>query len=164
MELSDWISILAVIISFVSLAKIISLKSLDLRIEAKCADDDLKLTLNKLDEISKKAQKSRPRVASATGGLISGRMVQWKQDVEHREKRTTALRGQFAARKLDYDRMSPKKLEKALVELRRLEGVAIAISGEYESDLACDDEQRRQIREDIRANPSNRKSSFDPQR
>lgn len=160
----DWailISAGALGISALALAKVTSLKSLDLRIETKCAKDEFELAVDRLDSISKEAEKSRPRVASAIGSLQSGMMVRWKQNIENREKRATALRGQFAVRQLNYDSMSPKKLERALVELRRLIGRAKDIIGEYERDLAWDDEQRRQIREDIRANPPSRKSSFD---
>lgn len=149
------------IVGFISYRKISSLKSLDLRIATKSAKDEFEVSMRKLNAIANKAVRSRPRIASAIGGVVSGMMTEWQQDIDARKDRTTELIDHFSSRQSNYDRMSANELENALVELRRWKGLTDAIVGEYEGDLAWDDEQGRQLKEDRRAFPPNRNSSFE---
>lgn len=149
------------IMGFISYRTTTSMKSLDLRIEVKRVEDDFKLTIGRIDEIAKEAKKSRPAVASAIGLLQSGMMVKWEQDLETLDERAAHLQIEFDKRQSNYDRMPPKDLEEALVNLHRMKGIVGEIIGEYEKSIEWDNEMRRDIRANKRSTSPDRRSSFD---
>lgn len=136
------------IIGYISYRTATSLKSLDLRIETRCLEDELKAAIGQHEAINKQAKESRPRIASAQGFLRSGQMQKWQGEIDDREKRAEEVINQLDCLSLVYDGMSTKQLEDALVTLRQFKGRIDIIIQEYANDLAWDDEQRRQLRKD----------------
>ena len=83
--------------------------------------------------------------------MNSGAMVFWKQDLEADAKKLVELRAQQPSTEATYAELSPEELESNLVHVHRLQGTASAILNKYKRALEADDEQRKQIREDLRA-------------
>ncbi len=123
------------VMGFLAYRRSTQIKALDLRLELRKADDDLIATFENLDKLLSYANKSRERVAAATGGLDSGAMVLWKQELVADTK------------KLDELKAKHEDLESKLVDVHRMQGAADALLGKYKSALASDDERRKELRE-----------------
>lgn len=139
------------ILGFLGYWRSTQVKALDLRLELRKADTELIASIAKLEELLPYADQSRRRVAAATGGLNSGAMVLWKQDLEADAKKLVEIKAQQPSAEATYSWLSPEELESRLVNVHRLQGTANAILNKYKRALEADDEQRKQVREDLRA-------------
>jgi hypothetical protein len=139
------------IMGYVSYRRSNSLKSLDLRIELKKALNVAQSALEQLERLIEDANKSREGVASATGRFNSGMMQKWKKEVEEDKNKVKLLAQKVPAADKSYDDSTPKELESTLVEVHRLQVQIDEIRNKYEAAVRADDEERKHIREDIRA-------------
>jgi len=127
------------------------LKSLDLRLELRKAANEMLSDLSQLEELIAHANKSRQAVASAKGKLRSGMMVKWKQEVEADKIRIEQLSINASSAENNYDKLNHKELESKLVEVHKLQIQIDKLRNKYDAEVHADDEDRKHIREDVRA-------------
>ena len=139
------------IMGYVSYRRSNSLKSLDLRIELRKAINVAQSNIQQLEKLIEYANKSREAVASATGRFKSGMMEKWKQEVEADKGALKQLFQNAPAADKSYDNLTPKALESTLVEVHRLQVQIDELSKKYDAAVRADDEERKHIREDVRA-------------
>ena len=139
------------IMGYVGYRKSTKIKALDLRIELRKAVNIVEAALPRLEELLDHADKSRKAVAAATGGRDSGAMVQWSAQFEADKSKLTQLVAQAPSSSENYGDLSPAELESRLVAIHKLQGQIGEQSEKYTASLKSDDEQRKQIREDIRS-------------
>ncbi len=139
------------IMGYVSYRRSNNLKSLDLRIELRKAINVAHLNLRQLEKLIEYAYKSRERVAAATGKFKSGMMEKWQQEVEADKSAVKQLFQNVPAADNSYDNLTPKALESTLVEVHRFQIHIDELSKKYDAALRTDDEERKYIREDVRA-------------
>ena len=139
------------IMGYVSYRRSNSLKSLDLRIELRKAINVAQSNLQQLEKLIEYANKSREAVASATGRFKSGMMEKWKHEVEADKSAVKQLFQNTPAADKSYDNLNPKALESTLVEVHRLQVQIDELSKKYDAAVRADDEERKHIREDVRA-------------
>jgi hypothetical protein len=139
------------VMGYVSYRKSNSLKSLDLRLELRKAINALQSTLSQVEKQIEYADKSRRAVASATGKIGSGMMEKWKQDVEADKDATKKMLQSAPPTNKSYDNLTSEELESALVETHRLQVEADELRKKYDSTVMADDEDRKRIKDDMRA-------------
>lgn len=127
-----------------------SIKALDLRLELRKAVNEVENDLSKLEGLLNHANQSRQRVASATGKLESGAMKIWDGEVEEDKKKLGHLKEKAPSPTTKYDDLSPSELESQLVAIHKLRGQISDLTEKYRASLKADDEERKQIREDVR--------------
>jgi hypothetical protein len=139
------------IMGYVSYRRSNSIKKLDLRLELRKAIYEAKTSLSKLDGLLDYANQSRQRVAAATGRFGSGAMKIWNNAFDEDKNRLKQLAEDASAFGANYDDLSFIELESQLVNVHKLQGQIAELTEKYESSIKSDDEERRQIREDVRS-------------
>lgn len=139
------------VMGYVSYKRSNSLKSLDLRIELRKSVNVAQSNLQQLEKLIEYANKSREVVASATGRFKSGMMEKWKQEVEADKNAVKLLFQNVPAADKSYDDLTPKALESTLVKIHRLQVQIDELSKKYDAAVRADDEERKHIRDDVRA-------------
>jgi len=138
------------IMGYVSYRKSNSLKSLDLRLELRKAISDARSSLSQLEVLIDFANKSRQAVASATGRYRSGMMEKWKQDVEADKSKLAQMSENAPEARANYENLNPKELESKLVGIHQFQSQINELKEKYDAAVHSDDEERKQIREDMR--------------
>ena len=138
--------ILGAVLGFISYRKSNKIKSLVLRLEYRKAINDCTSAISKAEELLPYANKSRERVASATGSFHSGAMQQWKQQYEEDTNKLSELSGKAPSSGAHYDSLSPKQLESRLVDIHALQNEVDVLVNKYQTALDADDKARECIR------------------
>ena len=136
------------IMGYVSYRRSNSIKALDLRLELRKAVNEVELGLSKLKELLDYANQSRQRVTSATGR--SGAMEIWKKEFEEDKKKLKQISDNAPKSDTNYDELSPIHLESRLVAIHKLQGQITELTEKYNSSIKSDDDERKQLREDVR--------------
>jgi hypothetical protein len=139
------------IMGYVSYKKSNQIKTLDLRIELKRAVENTIFEFKKLREQMQEGNKSRKAVAAAMGTFKSSVMDIWKKEFEIDQTSVKELANELPEEDTNYDHLDPKGLEAKLIELHRTQKKIQKLSEKYSEAMARDDEQRKQLREDMRA-------------
>jgi hypothetical protein len=139
------------IMGYVSYRKIKQIKALDLRLELKRAVVNINSDYKKLLEQMAEGDKSRMRVASAIGMLHSGMTKKWNEELVADQAITKELERELPNKNTDYDHLDPKELETKLIEVHRTSQKISNLSKKYHEAMNWDNEQRKHIREDMRA-------------
>ena len=138
------------IMGYVSYRRSNRIKSLDLRLELRKAINEVEISLSQLGELLEYANKSHKAVASATGSFHSGMMVKWKEEVKADKIKIEQLSARAPKPEENYEKLNPKELESKLVDIHKLQGYLKELRAKYDAAVRSDDENRKQIREDIR--------------
>lgn len=138
------------IMGYISYRRSNSIKALDLRLELRKAVNGIDADLSGLGKLMDYANKSRQRVAAATGKAQSGAMVLWDKEFGEDKAKLESLLGKAPSSSESYDCLSPTELESKLVAAHKLQGEISQLKGKYQASLAADDEERKEIREDMR--------------
>ena len=133
---------------FISYRRTENLKTLDLRLELRRAESDARTQLTVIRTLLERANKSRMAVASATGKIGSGAMVIWKSEFEADMAEFTKLLTSIPEEENSYSDLHHEELESRLVAVHTLRAKINQILDKYNSALAADDEERKQIRAD----------------
>lgn len=127
-----------------------SIKTLDLRLEARRLEADYAALLQTIGPLMSQAEGSR-RVGLAADGLSQSSAHDIFQRVLKADRATLEeLRNAVPSKPHEYDGESLRAMEDRLVELHRLTGIANGLRGRYEKALA-DDEARVAARRAERA-------------
>ena len=134
------------IMGFISYRKSNEIKSLDLRLEYRKSINDSASCISKAEELLLYANKSRERVASATGNYNSGAMQHWKQQYETDTNTLKDLSSKAPSSTANYDNLSPKELESKIIEIHSLQNEVEVLVNKYQTALDADDKTREYIR------------------
>ena len=153
----SWISVIAMltgiaglIMGFVSLRKVNRMKSLDLRLELRKAETAVRASLSNLESNMAEAKLSRERVYAATGRFKSGAMETWHAHHETDRSVALGLLSELPSLVDDCFSLSPEDLESRIVAVHGLQLTIASLNEFYQASLSSDDEERRQIRNDVR--------------
>ncbi len=127
------------------------LKSLDLRLELRKAISDAHADLTKLRKLIEDANISRKAVMAARGMFRSGAMAKWENEVELDRAKIGELTRNAPKIEATYDTLQAEELESELVSIHSLRGEINSFLAKYSNAISSDDEQRRQLRADQRA-------------
>lgn len=123
-----------------------TLKFLDLRLELKRLDFDLRSVVNELPNQIQHAKQSRLAVFSATGRLRSGLTekwnIEWASDLLVAEEMINRLPNLDA----DYSSLHTKILEKKLIHTHRAMAEARILKDKYDQEISKDDKERGSLR------------------
>ncbi len=139
------------ILGYVAYRRSEALKALDLRLELRKAEKDLRRLIEELPSLLQEARGSRAAVLAALGLSNSGTWEafrgRWESDVKKAEAMASALPKETN----DYRGVAHEVLETRLVDVHDEQRGAEALRDEYRSHLAWDEGQRDQIRADQRS-------------
>lgn len=138
------------IMGYIGLRHSKQLKALDLRLELRKADSDLRAVVHELQPLLELAKKSHDRVAAATGMLKSGALEQWTSVWKEDLSAVRALETELPDAESDYTSATPHELESTLVAVHSMASRAARLREKYAELLAADDRERDHIREDLR--------------
>ena len=134
------------IMGYVSYRKSNEIKSLDLRLELRKSINNFNSSLSQAEELLPYANKSRERVASATGKLRSGAMQVWKDQYENDLSALNYFSEKSKILNKEYETFSPKDLEAELVNLHKLQNQLNELKNKYDNAVKDDDKEREHIR------------------
>ena len=121
------------------------MKTLDLRLELRKADTEIKNLVRALPELLDRAKLSRESILAASGRAQSGAMQfcrdELRKDGEHQQRLAQAL----PVADPDYRGYAPEALEEELVRRHAALGEAKRIASKYEGWLADDNQARAQV-------------------
>ena len=126
------------------------LKALDLRLELRKAESDLRASVQELPDLLQRSRQSRTAVSAARGMARTGAFEGWKAAWENDMAASTLLAGELPEANKDYHDTKHRDLESKLVEVHALAARASRLRGKYLGELAADDRERDHIREDMR--------------
>lgn len=144
------------IMGYVSYRRSNSIKALDLRLELRKAVNEVEMGFSNLERLLNYANQSRQRVAAATGRLGSGAMEIWNREFEEDKNRLKQISKDVPHPDAKYDDLSPVELESRLVAIHRLQGQINELTEKYDSAVKSDDEDRKQLRDDVRSHTTPR--------
>ena len=138
------------IIGCISYRKSSQNKALDLRLELKRAiakiNSDFKILLEQMID----GDKSRKRLSAARGRLKSVNTLKWKEELKADQATVKAIGKALPAENSNYDILDPKSLEEKLIETHKIHHKITILSQKYREAMKLDDEQRRNIQENMR--------------
>ncbi|BCO32865.1 hypothetical protein TspCOW1_29680 [Thiohalobacter sp. COW1] len=134
------------ILGIVSYRRINKLKSLDLRLELRKAVKDLYRKHREISELVDYADRSRAAVMAATGRRSSGSMQIWQENIEKDLQYLEGVKDDYPAEEADFTELLPEELESQLIEVHDKEQKLDELASNYKSEIALDDETRRDIR------------------
>lgn len=134
------------------------LKSLDLRLELRKSISDAHTDLTQLNNLIDEANKSREATMAARGMFRSGAMERWKGEVKIDRGKIGELFKKAPKTETTYDTLSAEELESELVAIHSLRGEINCLLEKYSNAISSDNEQRRQLQADQRAQRSPRRT------
>jgi len=127
------------------------MKALDLRLELRKSENDLRRLVEGLPAQLEKAKKSHVAVASATSMLGSGALKEWSSEWESDLTEVQSLKEELPSTDSNYSSVDHAELEAKLIAIHDLRAKAVQVQEKYQTSLARDDNDREHIRADIRA-------------
>jgi hypothetical protein len=121
------------------------MKALDLRLELRKGDAEIKSLVLGLPGLLDRAKQSRERIYAASGRAESGAMQLCRDELRKDGERQQRLAQALPAADPDYRGYSPEALEQELVRRHAALGEAKEIASKYERWLADDNQDRAQV-------------------
>jgi hypothetical protein len=138
------------VLGIISVRKVKHLKSLDLRLELRKAESTASVALSDLSASMERAKQSRERVYSATGQSKSGAMVKWHATYDSDHTEILNIKSELSGLVAQCQDLSHEELESRLVSVHRLQLKIDGLMQHYQASLDSDDEERNQLRADMR--------------
>ena len=121
------------------------MKTLDLRLELRKGDAEIRSVVLGLPELLDRAKQSREHILAASGRAQSGAMLFCRDELRKDGERQQRLAQALPAADPDYRGYSPEALEQELVRRHAALGEAKEIASKYERWLADDNQDRAQV-------------------
>jgi hypothetical protein len=121
------------------------MKMLDLRLEARKANTEIRSLVLGLPELLARAKLSREHILAASGRAQSGAMQLCRDEIRDDGERQQRLAQALPADDPDYHDYSPEALEQELVRLHATLSEVKVIASKYERWLADDSQARAQV-------------------
>lgn len=141
------------IMGFIGYRRTDELKALDLRIELRRAENDLRSIVDELPVLIDRAMNSRRRVSAATGNLGSGRLKLFEAEYETDRHIAQSLQADLTEKSADYISLSHPILEEKLAVVHAQCLKASGLRDKYRGAEAEDEKERDYIRAQHRAGP-----------
>lgn len=138
------------IMGYISYRHSEKLKALDLRLELRKAEADLRSAVQELPSHLEHARKSRTAIAAATGRHGSGAFQHWINGWEADLAAVRSFEGELPDANADYTSAKHSELESKLVVVHILGSRAARLRDKYLDALAADDKEREHLRADLR--------------
>jgi len=139
------------IMGYVAYRRSNQLKALDLRLELRKCEQDLRYIVLGMSEHLEHAKSSRIAVAAAQGVLVSSGMQRWKAEWEEAAAAAKAMAASLPEASEAYASCSHRELEDKLVATHAALHNARRLQAKYDASLAADGKDRDNIRADLRA-------------
>jgi hypothetical protein len=139
------------VLGYVGYRRSQQLKALDLRLELRRAEADVRTSVLGLPDLLRRALDSRVAVSAARGVSGSGWLEAWRKTWEQDSAGARALAGKLPSEGNAYGKTKHADLESKLVGIHVLTSEANALRAKYERELEVDDRERGQLRADQRA-------------
>ena len=128
-----------------------NIKAIDLRVELRKQESDLRSMIQSLPEVLENAKTSHERIAAATGKYQSGAMQAWLGDWQA-DYATAKFEAQSMPKDpIPCDGLSHFELERALIAVHEKMGILRQVRERYEASVVGDDQDRDHLRQDRRA-------------
>ena len=134
------------IMGYISYRRSGQLKALDLRLELRKADHDLRDTVKGLGPLLDRAMKSRRSILAAIGQYNSGAHDQWVSEWEQTQKEVRVLEENLPDLDTDHKDLGASALETNLVTVHATQSKAAQIRDRYSTYLESDDKEREHHR------------------
>ena len=121
------------------------MKTLDLRLELRRTDTEIRNLVLALPELLNRAEQSRERILAASGSAESGAMQICRNELRDAGQRQQRIAQALPAADPDYRGYSPEALEQELVRRHAALGEAKEIASKYEGWLADDNQARAHL-------------------
>ncbi|WP_139351545.1 hypothetical protein [Rhodanobacter sp. C06] len=121
------------------------MKALDLRLELRKTDKDLRDLIGGLGDFLQQANASRQSLVAASGTFRSGSMQGWRIELEADLARIKELEAALPPADANYKGHSSERLESLLVDRHVLQTEAMKLRDKYEAAMKRDDKDREQI-------------------
>jgi len=138
------------ILGFISFRRSQAIKALDLRLELRKAESDVRADVSRLRDLLERSKQSRTAVSAARGVALGGNVQSWMAAWEIDVKAVGDLLNQLPAPNNEYRKATHRELETKLVEVHALASRGARLREKYIAELAADDRERDHIREDVR--------------
>ena len=132
------------------------LKALELRLNLRYAENDLRASVESLPDLLARSKKSRTRVAAARGYFGSAPIEQWLTAWETDQLAVKDLQEQLPDSADDYQGLDHSALEAKLGTAHALKSKAARLQDKYRSVLTADDREREHIEADLRMRTQSR--------
>lgn len=121
------------------------MKALDLRLELRKADKDLRDLIGGLRDHLHQADISRRALATTSGGIKSGAMTAWQDQLELDLSLVDYLEATMPSGRDDYRGLNVERLESLLVDRHDLRTEAMKLHGKYQTSMDRDGKQREEL-------------------
>ena len=122
------------------------LKALELRLELRKAEADLRIAVQELLSLLEHARTSRYRVAAATGLFKSGALEAWTKAWEEDIAAAHVLEIKLPDAGIDYTAAQYQELESRLVDVHTRATEAAQLKAKYVGYLTADDKERDRLK------------------
>lgn len=126
------------------------MKSLDLRIELRRLENELRNVVEDLPELLRLAGSSHQHVAAATGRYNSGHFQQWLRELGDDRTTVDSMVQRLPPTDANHSSLSHQELEEKLSSTHEQLIQAKAMRDKYRAVLSADDRERDHIRADVR--------------
>jgi len=146
--------IAGVIMGYIGYRRTDELKALDLRLELRRAENDLRSIVDELPTLMDHSMNSRQRVAAATGNFGSGRLKQFEAEYKTDRNVAKSLQENLTNKSADFTSFSHSMLEEKLAAIHAQYLKASGLRDKYHGAVAEDDKERDHLRAQHRAGPN----------
>ncbi|HTV85498.1 MAG TPA: hypothetical protein VME63_08830 [Dyella sp.] len=154
MAIPDWVSyvslaggIVGTISGCLAYRRTGQLKALDLRLELRKVDSELRNFFSPLSAKLDYAKRSRERIAAVTGGVQSGPMQKWLAEYNEDLSNFHRMEASLPTPSESYRSDAAATLESKLVMRHNLMIDAKALLAKYEASVVRDDKERESLRD-----------------
>ena len=133
------------VMGYISYRRTEAIKTLDLRLELRRTEADLRREVDDLPKHLAYAKRSRTAVASATGLLRSGAMKKWLEEWDGDLALAEAMVASAPSQSSEYATLDQTALEEKLIKAHAAMSNTRALREKYDAMLATDDKEREQI-------------------
>jgi hypothetical protein len=153
MAVPDWVSyvslaggVIGTVSGCLAYRRTGQLKKLDLRLELRRADEDLRQLIGGLQTDLQRANTSRLHLQAVQGGVHSGATLQWTAELDADFAKAAAIEAAVPPVNADYRKLRSEQLESLLVERHRLHAEGKKLSQKYMAILEKDEQARARFR------------------
>jgi len=150
--------ILGLILGYKGYSRSKNIKKFDLRLELRKSVSTLKDDISKLPELIEKGHKSKQAMASAQGWFKSGRMEQWKNDINSDNDTFNLLNEELSKFSENFQKLKESQLEEYLIKAHTLQKKTNELMGKYIDSINEDKEESRLLKQAAEARHNNRKN------
>jgi hypothetical protein len=122
-----------------------TMKTLDLRLELRKADAEIRSRVRAMPELLNRAKRSREAILAASGLAQSGAMQFCRDELRNSSEQQQRLEQDLPADKIDYRGFPPEAIEQELVRRHAALEEANKIISKYEGWLADDAQDRAHV-------------------